>query len=101
MPASGSCSGPGKAVCGGSRPLNPSGDDWSEALVGLVVEEGALAPKSAAAVEFTIKRTEAAAGCLVEMCENGEPGRDTSSVAAIGVGGCDEVVGVMFPAVAW
>lgn len=101
MPASGSCSGPGKAVCGGSRPLNPSGDDWSEALVGLVVEEGALAPKSTAAVEFTIKGTEATAACLDKMCANGEPGRDTSSMAAIGVGGCDVVVDAMFPAVAW
>lgn len=78
MPASGSCSGPGKPPCGRSRPLKPSGDDWREASVGLAVEEEAIAPKPAAAVEFTLKGTEVTAVWLDKMCANGELDRDAS-----------------------
>lgn len=95
IPASGSCSGAGKAVGGRSRPLNPSGDDWRDALVGLVVEEGALAPKPAAADEFTIKGTEVVAGRFEAMWANGEAGREASKLAPLGAD-ADEVVGVMF-----
>ena len=58
-----------------------------------MVEEGAVAPKPAAAVELTIKRT--VAGCLERLCTNGEAGREASHTAVAGVGG-DEVVDVIF-----
>lgn len=41
--ASGNCIGVGEYMCGGLRPLNPSGEDCKDSFVGLVVEEGFLA----------------------------------------------------------
>ena len=94
---SGSCSGPGRAVCGRLRPLGPSGDDCRDVLVGLVVEEGTLAPLLAGGIELTINGTEAIPFRFEPLGISGEAESEASRLPPIVEGGAEVAVDVMFP----
>lgn len=99
--ASGSCSGPGEDVCGGSRPLNPSGDDWRDAFVGLVVEEGMLALVLGADAVVTVEETDVMTCCLGGERADGEEEREAFKKPPMGGGGDEVAVDVMFQEHCW
>lgn len=70
---SGNCRGGGEYKGGRFRPLGPSGDDWMEVFVELVVKDGA--PGLAVAAEAPLSGMIVTRCCFDGFFANGERGR--------------------------